>query len=41
MNNVYEKPKLEMTSFETDVITTSTVEDKDNIFENPWEVREL
>ena len=33
----YEQPKLEVLSFASDVITTSTFnEQKDNAIENPW-----
>lgn len=37
MGKIYETPKLVIIGVDNiDVITTSPVEDRDNIFENPW-----
>lgn len=37
MEKIYERPKLVIIGVDNiDVITTSPVEEHDNIFENPW-----
>lgn len=37
MGKIYETPKLVIIGVDNiDVITASPVEDRDNIFENPW-----
>ena len=37
MEKIYERPKLVIIGVDNiDVITASPAEDRDNIFENPW-----
>lgn len=37
MGKIYERPKLVIIGVDNnDVITDSPIEDRDNIFENPW-----
>lgn len=37
MGKIYERPKLVIIGVDNiDVITASPAEDRDNIFENPW-----
>lgn len=37
MRKIYERPKLVIIGVDNnDVITDSPIEDRDNIFENPW-----
>lgn len=37
MGKIYERPKLVIIDVDNnDVITDSPIEDRDNIFENPW-----
>ena len=42
MENIYEKPKLVIIGVDNiDVITASPVEDRDNVFENPWNMGDV